>query len=141
MRSETLPATEAKARILALLDDVAAGGEIAITKHGRVVARLVPGTGPHARRGRFTRGRHGEFRRRRALQHRGALEPGVRLNEADESQLGYFTGVDRAPGRLSCSQGVEPEPALACDPSPTSMRLSPPQKARPSHPHGRPGAI
>ncbi|CAN5238776.1 type II toxin-antitoxin system Phd/YefM family antitoxin [soil metagenome] len=41
-------ATEVKARILALLDEVAAGEEIEITKHGRTVARLVPATGPHA---------------------------------------------------------------------------------------------
>jgi prevent-host-death family protein len=48
-----LTATEAKARILALLDDVAAGQEIEITKHGRTVARLVPATGPHALKGRL----------------------------------------------------------------------------------------
>ena len=48
-----LTATEAKARILALLDEVAAGEEVAITKHGRIVARLVPATGPHALRGAF----------------------------------------------------------------------------------------
>ncbi len=47
-----LTATEVKARILALLDAVAGGEEIEITKHGRVVARLVPATGPHALRGR-----------------------------------------------------------------------------------------
>jgi prevent-host-death family protein len=35
-------ATEAKATILRLLDDAAAGEEIEITKHGRSVARLVP---------------------------------------------------------------------------------------------------
>lgn len=46
-------ATEAKARILTLLDDVAAGEELEITKHGRVVARLTPATGPHALRDRF----------------------------------------------------------------------------------------
>ncbi len=44
-------ATEAKAKILALLDEVAAGDEVAITKHGRVVARLVPARGPHALKG------------------------------------------------------------------------------------------
>ena len=32
--------------MLALLDEVAAGDEIEITKHGRTVARLVP---PHGR--------------------------------------------------------------------------------------------
>lgn len=49
----TVTATEAKAKILALLDDVASGEQIEITKHGRVVARLVPATGPHALRARF----------------------------------------------------------------------------------------
>ena len=47
-------ATQAKAQILALLDDVASGDEIEITKHGRTVARLVPATGPAALRGCFT---------------------------------------------------------------------------------------
>lgn len=47
-------ATQAKAEILALLDDVAAGDDIEITKHGRTVARLVPATGPESLRGRFT---------------------------------------------------------------------------------------
>ncbi|MCJ7438539.1 MAG: type II toxin-antitoxin system prevent-host-death family antitoxin [Acidimicrobiia bacterium] len=46
-------ATEAKAKILGLLDDVAAGEEIEITKHGRTVARLVPGAGPQALKGKF----------------------------------------------------------------------------------------
>ncbi|HEX4345712.1 MAG TPA: type II toxin-antitoxin system prevent-host-death family antitoxin [Solirubrobacteraceae bacterium] len=48
-----MTATDAKARILALLDDVAAGEEIQITKHGRVVARLVPAAGPQALRGKL----------------------------------------------------------------------------------------
>jgi prevent-host-death family protein len=47
-----LTATEVKARILSLLDDVAAGDEIVITKRGRPVARLVPAAGPHALRGK-----------------------------------------------------------------------------------------
>ena len=46
-------ATQAKTQLLALLDDVAAGDEIEITKHGRTVARLAPATGPAALRGRF----------------------------------------------------------------------------------------
>lgn len=46
-----MTATEAKAKILALLDEVAAGQEVEITKHGRTVARLVPATGPHALKG------------------------------------------------------------------------------------------
>lgn len=48
-----LTATEVKAKILALLEDVAAGDEVEITKHGRTVARLVPATGPHALKGKF----------------------------------------------------------------------------------------
>lgn len=46
-------ATQAKERILALLDDVACGEEIEITKHGRTVARLVPASRPAALRGCF----------------------------------------------------------------------------------------
>jgi prevent-host-death family protein len=48
-----LTATEAKAKMLALLDEVAAGGEVEITKHGRTVARLVPATGPHGLKAKF----------------------------------------------------------------------------------------
>jgi prevent-host-death family protein len=44
-------ASEAKAKILSLLDDVAAGEVVEITKRGRTVARLVPATGPHALKG------------------------------------------------------------------------------------------
>lgn len=40
--ARTVTATEAKARILALLDEVEAGEEVEITRHGRTVARLVP---------------------------------------------------------------------------------------------------
>ena len=64
-------ATEAKARILALLDQVTSGEEVEITKRGRVVARLVPARGPHALRG--------------ALQ-------GVAASAADDEDL-YSTGV------------------------------------------------
>lgn len=49
-----LTATEAKATILALLDKVAAGDEVEITKHGRLVARLVPAPDPHGLKGLFT---------------------------------------------------------------------------------------
>ena len=45
-----MTATEVKAKILALLDEVSAGDEIDITKHGRTVARLVPPPGPHSLR-------------------------------------------------------------------------------------------
>jgi len=47
-----MTATEVKARILAVLDEVAAGEEVEITKHGRTVARLVPARGALALRGR-----------------------------------------------------------------------------------------
>jgi prevent-host-death family protein len=44
--SRTVTASAAKATILALLDDAAAGEEVEIMKHGRVVARLIPALGP-----------------------------------------------------------------------------------------------
>jgi prevent-host-death family protein len=46
-------ATTAKATILRLLDEVAAGEEIEITRHGRPVARLVPPTGAHSLEGLY----------------------------------------------------------------------------------------
>jgi prevent-host-death family protein len=46
-------ATEAKARILALLDQVEAGEEVEITRHGRLIARLVPARPGHALKGLF----------------------------------------------------------------------------------------
>ncbi|MDP3984053.1 MAG: type II toxin-antitoxin system prevent-host-death family antitoxin [Acidimicrobiia bacterium] len=49
-----MTATEVKAKILALLDRVASGEEVEITKHGRVVARLVPASGPPALKGLTT---------------------------------------------------------------------------------------
>lgn len=48
-----LTATEAKAALLALLDEVAGGDEIEITKHGHTVARLVPACGPKPLKGRL----------------------------------------------------------------------------------------
>jgi prevent-host-death family protein len=65
-------ATDAKAKILALLDEVAAGEEVEITKHGRTVARLVPATGPHALKGALA---------------------GVSMSAAEDEQL-FTTGVD-----------------------------------------------
>jgi prevent-host-death family protein len=47
-------ATAAKAGMLRLLDDAAAGEEIEITKHGRPVARLVPASGARSLKGSFT---------------------------------------------------------------------------------------
>jgi prevent-host-death family protein len=49
----TVNATQAKATLLSLLDEVADGEEIEITRHGRTIARLVPATGGHALRGKY----------------------------------------------------------------------------------------
>jgi prevent-host-death family protein len=49
-----MTATEVKAKLLALLDEVEEGEVIEITKHGVTVARLAPARGPHALRGLFT---------------------------------------------------------------------------------------
>lgn len=46
-----MTATEVKAKILSLLDEVGAGETIEITKHGRTVARLVPAHGVRSLRG------------------------------------------------------------------------------------------
>jgi prevent-host-death family protein len=43
----------AKANILRLLDEAAAGEEIEITRHGRPVARLVPPAGARSLKGSF----------------------------------------------------------------------------------------
>jgi prevent-host-death family protein len=51
--AKQVTATDAKARILRLLDDAAAGEEIEITKHGRPVARIVPPLGARSLRGSF----------------------------------------------------------------------------------------
>ena len=48
-----MTATEVKAKLLALLDDVERGEEIEITRHGLTVARLAPAKGPHTLKGRF----------------------------------------------------------------------------------------
>ena len=48
-----MTATEVKARLLALLDDVERGEEIEITRHGLTVARLAPARGPHALKAMF----------------------------------------------------------------------------------------
>jgi prevent-host-death family protein len=66
-----MTATDVKAGILALLDDVATGEEVEITKHGRTVARLVPAHGPHSLKGRFS---------------------GVAMTAADDDEL-FTTGV------------------------------------------------
>jgi prevent-host-death family protein len=46
-------ATEAKAKLLALLDEVERGAEIEITRRGKPVARLRPARGPRALKGLF----------------------------------------------------------------------------------------
>ncbi|HET9162350.1 MAG TPA: type II toxin-antitoxin system prevent-host-death family antitoxin [Solirubrobacterales bacterium] len=51
--TKQVTATEAKARILRLLDDAAGGEEIEITRHGRPVARLVPPSGARSLKGSF----------------------------------------------------------------------------------------
>lgn len=48
-----MTATQFKTHALALLDQVAGGDEVEITKHGRTVARLVGARGPRASRGRL----------------------------------------------------------------------------------------
>jgi prevent-host-death family protein len=67
-----MTATEVKAKILAVLDEVAAGEEVEITKHGRTVARLVPATGPAALKSVFE---------------------GVALSAGDDEDL-FSTGAD-----------------------------------------------
>ncbi|HEU5106298.1 MAG TPA: type II toxin-antitoxin system prevent-host-death family antitoxin [Solirubrobacterales bacterium] len=51
--AKTVTATAAKANILRLLDEAAAGEEIEITRHGRPVARLVPPLGAQSLKGLF----------------------------------------------------------------------------------------
>jgi prevent-host-death family protein len=51
--AKTVTATEAKAHTLALLDDVEAGEEVEITRHGRLVARLLPARGAAALMGKY----------------------------------------------------------------------------------------
>ncbi len=43
-----MTATELKAKLLAVLDEVEAGDEIEVTRHGQTIARLAPARGPHA---------------------------------------------------------------------------------------------
>lgn len=53
--AKQVTATMAKANILRLLDEAAAGEEIEITRHGRPVARLVPPAGARSLKGSFAR--------------------------------------------------------------------------------------
>lgn len=51
--TRTMTATELKATVLSVLDDVAAGEEVEVTKRGRPVARIVPIRPATSLRGRF----------------------------------------------------------------------------------------
>ncbi|MCY3924208.1 MAG: type II toxin-antitoxin system prevent-host-death family antitoxin [bacterium] len=105
-------ATQAKAQILALLDDMAAGDEIEITKHGRTVARLVPAKGPAALRGRFA---------------------GVAVSVADED-LPFSTGADWEfdgslwPGSRAASASVPRTETPSRNPS-SRLSEAPPERA------------
>jgi prevent-host-death family protein len=46
--------TNAKARLLSLIDAVEQGEEVELTRHGRIVARLVPPKGARSMRGALT---------------------------------------------------------------------------------------
>jgi prevent-host-death family protein len=48
LMTRQVTATEAKAKLLALLDDVEKGEEIEITRHGHTIARISPARGPHS---------------------------------------------------------------------------------------------
>ncbi len=52
--TRTMTATELKAKILAVLDEVAAGEVVEVTKRGHAVARIVPIPGAKSLRGAFT---------------------------------------------------------------------------------------
>lgn len=67
-----MTATELKAKVLALLDEVASGDEVEITKHGRTVARIIPARGP--------------------ASLEGALE-GIAVSAAEDEEL-FSTGLD-----------------------------------------------
>ncbi len=43
-----MTATQLKAQLLRVLDEVSTGAEVEVTRHGRTVARLVPAGGSHA---------------------------------------------------------------------------------------------
>src|ERR671919_2287738 len=74
--SKKMTASDIKAKIFAVLDGVAAGDEVEITKHGRIVAKLVPARGGA---GAMDAGRRGGERGRggAAGHHGGRLEHGV----------------------------------------------------------------
>jgi prevent-host-death family protein len=46
--------TQVKAQLLSLMDEVEAGDEIEVTRHGVTIARIAPAKGPHALKGKFS---------------------------------------------------------------------------------------
>jgi prevent-host-death family protein len=50
-----LTATDVKAKLLAVLDEVAAGDEVEITRHGRTIAKIVPAKNAGGLKGRLRR--------------------------------------------------------------------------------------
>lgn len=48
-----LTVTELKAKLLAVMDDVEHGEQLEITRHGRLIARVIPARGPTAIEGMF----------------------------------------------------------------------------------------
>ena len=66
-----MTATDVKARLLGVLDEVEAGEEVRILRRGRPVARLVPARGARGLRGRYA---------------------GVVMSDADDDEL-FTTGV------------------------------------------------
>jgi prevent-host-death family protein len=72
--AKTVTATVAKANILRLLDETAAGEEIEITRHGRPVARLVPPRGGRSLEGLF------QGRARTAVDEEGLFSTGETWN-------------------------------------------------------------
>ena len=96
--TRTVTATEAKAQILALLEDVATGDEIQITKHGRVIARLVGAGGPIAAQRRARRRRGHRRSGRRPVRDRHGVGPVVTTLLVDTHALHWWTSE---PDRLS----------------------------------------
>jgi prevent-host-death family protein len=64
-------ATVAKEKLLALLDEVEIGESVEITRHGLLIARLVPARGAHALRSRMA---------------------GIAMSNADDQEL-FSTGA------------------------------------------------
>ncbi len=64
--------TQVKAKLLGLIDEIEAGEDIEITRHGVTVARLIAARGPEALKGRFA---------------------GVAKTNASDQEL-FSTGVD-----------------------------------------------